>query len=45
MRRRRLGRPLAIRGIGSLGFQQLGVGEDDTELVVQAMKERLKLLP
>jgi hypothetical protein len=40
-----LGRPLAIRSIGSLGFQQLGVGEDDTELVVQAMKERLKLLP
>jgi hypothetical protein len=40
-----LGRPLAIRSVGSLGFQQLGVGEDDTELVVQAMKERLKLLP
>ena len=40
-----LGRPLAIHSVGSLGFQQLGVGEDDTELVVQAMKERLKLLP
>jgi len=37
--------PLAIHSVGSLGFQQLGVGENDTELIVQAMKERLELLP
>jgi hypothetical protein len=38
-----LGRPLAVHGIGSFGFQQLGVREHDPELIVQAMKERLKL--
>ena len=40
-----LGRPLAVHGIGSFGFQQLGVREHDPELIVQAMKERLKLMP
>ena len=40
-----LGRPIAVHGIGSFGFQQLGVREHDPELIVQAMKERLKLMP
>ena len=39
-----LGRLIAIRLVGGLGFEQLGVGEDDAQLVVQAVKERLKLL-
>ena len=39
-----LGRPLAVHITGGLGLQQLGVGENDTELVVQAMKERLERL-
>jgi hypothetical protein len=36
-----LSRSIAVHGVGSLRFQQLGMGEDDTELVVQAMKKRL----
>jgi hypothetical protein len=39
-----LGRSLAVHGIGSLGFQQFSVREDDPELIVQAMKQRLKLV-
>ena len=34
-----LGRASAAHVIGSFRFQQLGVGEDDAELVVQAMKQ------
>jgi len=39
-----LGRPIAIRIVGSLGFEQLGVSEDDPELVVQAVEERRQIL-
>jgi hypothetical protein len=39
-----LSRSITIRIVGSLRFEQLGVGEDDAQLVVQAVKERLKLL-
>src|SRR4030095_6760822 len=38
-----LGRPIAIDGIGSLGFQQLGVRQHDTELIIQTVEERLEL--
>ena len=38
-----LGRPIAIDGIGSLGFQQLGVRQHDSELIIQAVDERLEL--
>jgi hypothetical protein len=38
-----LGRPIAIDGIGSLRFQQLGVRQHDSELIIQAMEERLEL--
>jgi len=38
-----LGGPIAVHGIGSLGFQQLGVREHDPELIIQAVKERLEL--
>jgi len=38
-----LGRPIAIDGIGSLGFHQLGVREHDPELIIQAVEERLEL--
>jgi hypothetical protein len=40
-----LGRPLTIDSIGSFGFQQFGVREHDSELVIQAVKELLKLAP
>ena len=33
-----LGRPIAIDGIGSLGFHQLGVREHDPELIIQAVE-------
>jgi len=33
-----LGRPIAIDGIGSLGFLQLGVREHDPELTIQAVE-------
>ena len=39
-----LGRPLAIPGVGSLRFQQLGMREDDPELIIQAVKERLNVV-
>jgi hypothetical protein len=39
-----LGRPIAIHGVGSLGLQQFGVREDDPELVIQAVKQRLKVV-
>jgi hypothetical protein len=42
--RNKLGRPIAIDGIGSLGFQQLGVRQHDSELIIQAVEERLELL-
>jgi hypothetical protein len=38
-----LGRPIAINGIGSLGFQQLGVRQRNPELIIQAVEERLEL--
>jgi hypothetical protein len=38
-----LGRPIAIDGVGSLGFQQLGVRQHDSELIIQAVEERLEL--
>jgi hypothetical protein len=38
-----LGRPIAIDGIGSLGFQQLGVRKHNSKLIVQAVEERLEL--
>ena len=38
-----LGRPHAIGVVGGLGFQQLGVRQEDPELVIQAVKQRLKL--
>ena len=38
-----LGRPIAIDGIGSLGFQQLGVRQHDPELIIQAVEKRLEL--
>ena len=38
-----LGPPIAIDGIGSLGFHQLGVREHDPELIIQAVEERLEL--
>jgi len=37
-----LGRPIAIGGIGSLGLQ-LGVRQHDSELIIQAVEERLEL--
>lgn len=40
-----LGRLFTMRSVGSLRFQQLGMGENNTELIVQAMKQGLKLLP
>jgi len=33
-----LGPPIAIDGIGSLGFLQLGVREHDPELTIQAVE-------
>jgi hypothetical protein len=39
-----LGRPIAIHGIRSLRFQELGMREDNPELIIQAMKERLKVV-
>jgi len=38
-----LRRPIAIDVIGSLGFQQLGVRQHDSELIIQAVEERLDL--
>ena len=38
-----LGHPIAIDGIGSLRFQQLGVHEHDSELIIQATAGRLEL--
>jgi hypothetical protein len=32
-----------MRVVRGLGFEQLGVGEDDTELVVQAVQEYAKI--
>ena len=39
-----LSRPITIHNVGGLRLHQLGVGEYDTELIVQAMKQRLKIL-
>jgi hypothetical protein len=38
-----LGRPLAIDAVGSLSFQQLGVRQHNSELIIQAVEERLEL--
>jgi hypothetical protein len=42
--REELACPIAIPFVGGLRFQQLGMGQDDAELVVQAVKQRLKCL-
>jgi hypothetical protein len=39
-----LSRAIAIRIVSGFGFEQLGMRENNAELVVQAMKERLKVL-
>jgi hypothetical protein len=36
--------PIAIPIVGGLRFEQLGMRQDDAELVVQAVKQRLKRL-
>ena len=39
-----LGRSIAIHRVGGLRFQQFGVRENDPELVVQAVKQCLKIV-
>ena len=39
-----LRRPIAVHDVGSLRFQEFGVSQNDPELVIQAVKERLELL-
>ena len=36
-------RPRAVRVVGRLGLEQLGVRQDHTELVVQAMEQRVEI--
>lgn len=39
-----LGSPRTIDVVGSLGLEELGVGEDDAELIVQAMEEKPQVI-
>src|SRR5262245_48622542 len=41
--RHKLGRASAIAGVSSFRFEQLGVGENDAELVVQSVEEHTQV--